>query len=292
MSDDLVKVDSSLSCFEEVELPLTVGMVGTCLQAAFPEEDGEDWDYYGMLVGDKDAKVEKIAIALDATLSNVQRAAHAGAQVLVTHHPAFLSLDLPYTVGPASQVSDESAIIWEAMQNGVAVMSFHTALDAQPCATAILPDMLSLESERVLCPSRINAEKGYGRVCHLRDGDALTLGTLASRCMAVFGRVPRVWGDFSEPLSTVATWAGSLPSVDELGDLSGIDAIVCGEVKYHNALHLARAGIGVYGLGHDVSELPYALLIAQTLQSAGIGHDSLVLLDRGAHWTSPEAIRV
>ena len=38
--------------------------------------------------------------------------------------------------------------------------------------------------------------KGYGQICEVpdNDGEPETLARLAARCMAVFGRAPRVWG--------------------------------------------------------------------------------------------------
>lgn len=290
MADELVKLHGRLAQKQEVRTPLTLKALEWRLRAKFPEEDGESWDVYGMVVGDAQAKVGRVAIALDATLSNVLRAADGGANVLLTHHPVFL--EPPERIAPVGQCSAEGAILWEAVSRGIAIMSFHTALDAQSAATAILPDMLSLEAGEVFKPFASDLSKGFGRICAPREDDPLTLGTLASRCTAIFGTKPRVWGDFSLPLSHIVTWAGSLGHAVEEADLAMLDAIVCGEVKYHEALRLAEAGAGVIELGHDVSEMPYALLFAGALQECGVDGADIQLLDRGPHWAYPEAVRM
>lgn len=291
MSDEIALTrQGTLAQADEVRVPLTVGMLLRRLSAKFPKADGEAWDAYGMTVGDPNAVVERVAVALDATVSNVQRAANLGANVLVTHHPAFL--DFPERLEPAPTLPAPGGLLWEAVTEGVAVMSFHTALDAQPAATAILPNMLSLEAGEVFKPIEEGSAKGFGRICSPKADDVLTLGLLASRCTSIFGVQPRVWGDFSAKLSRIVTWGGGLGSAVEAADLPGLDCIVCGEVKYHTALDLAEAGVGIIELGHDVSEMPLALLLATAVQECGIDKSAIHLLDRGAHWTLPEAIRV
>ena len=290
MAEQLMKVQGTIVQPREVRMPLTVGTLLARMSAHFPREDGEPWDAYGLSVGDERAQIDRVAVALDATRASVSRAAEAGANVLVTHHPVFL--DPPECISPGSALPGSGSVLWEAATRGVAVMSFHTALDAQPAATKVLPDMLGLVSGAVFKPLAGSSDKGYGRICTLREDDPLTLGTLAARCNALFARPPRVWGDFATPLARVVTWPGSLGQAVEQADIDGLDAIVCGEVKYHTALALAEAGVGIIEVGHDVSELPYALLIAQTLGECGVESSSLVLLDRGPHWSCPDAIRM
>ena len=291
MADELtLMAQGRLAQAERTHLALTVGMLERRLGARFPEEDGEAWDTYGMTVGDPDAPVNTVAVALDATVSAIRMAAELGADVLVTHHPAFL--DFPERLQPAPTMPAPGGILWEAVTQGVAIMSFHTALDAQPAANALLPNMLNLSAGEVFKPIEAGSGKGFGRICAPKGDDALTLGALASRCTAIFGIQPRVWGDFSAKLSRIVTWGGGLGSAVEAADLPGLDCIVCGEVKYHTALDLAEAGVGVIELGHDVSEMPLTLLLATAVQDCGVDQAAIHVLDRGAHWTLPETIRV
>ena len=130
---------------------LTIGALERALLAEFPPADAESWDRTGMTVGDPARVVTGVAVALDPTVAAIDAAADAGANVLVTHHPAFLAP--PDSFKPASSVAACSgAGVWRAVERGVAIMSYHTALDVSPRARCVLPGMLSLVFHRVLLP--------------------------------------------------------------------------------------------------------------------------------------------
>lgn len=277
---------------------LTVGLLEAALLADFPAADAEPWDRTGLQVGDPSRMVAKVAVALDATVAAIRQACKAGANVLVTHHPPYLTA--PDSFRPAESVAVSSgAGVWEAATSGMALMCFHTALDASPLAAGILPGMLGLNYEGVVlepaasCRNAASPSKGYGQVCSVRDDDVpLTLGQLAARCTAVFGRPPRVWGDFSRNLAVVATATGSAGGVVRRALEEGVDCVVCGEVKYHDALDASQAGLSLIDLGHDTSELPLVRVLADAVVRAGVSRERVVFINQSANWTHPEAVRV
>lgn len=137
----------------------------------------------------------RVAVALDATPAAVAAAAEAGANVLLTHHPAFL--EAPDGFAPEASALKARAPCVAAIRNQVALMDFHTALDVSPAAARVLPGMLGLKfTLRFADPLEGSRRKGYGQICEVpdNDGEPETLARLAARCMAVFGRAPRVWG--------------------------------------------------------------------------------------------------
>lgn len=273
--------------------PLAVGALEAALLADFPAADAESWDRTGMTVGDPARLVEGVALALDPTVAAVHEAAACGANVLITHHPAYL--EAPDSFGPAPSVAANSgALVWAAIETGVALMSFHTALDVSARAAHVLPGMLSLNFKgQVLVPAANSRRKGYGQVCSVRSEDAsFTMGQLAARCTSVFGRVPRVWGDFARELKTVVTCTGSAGEVARECLRARVDCLVCGEVKYHDALSLSQAGLGIIDLGHDVSELPLVAVLAEAVGRAGVPADRVTVLDQNDNWSYPEAIRM
>ena len=277
---------------------LTVGLLEAALLADFPAFDAEPWDRTGLQVGDPSCEVTKVAVALDATVPAIRQAAQAGANVLVTHHPPYLSA--PDAFQPADSVAiANGAGVWEAATRGVALMCFHTALDASPRAAQVLPGMLGLQYEgsvlvpAVSCKGAALPTKGYGQVCSVRMDDVpFTLGQLAARCTAVFGRPPRVWGDFSRELAVVATATGSAGDVVRRALEEGIDCVICGEVKYHDALDAAQAGLALIDLGHDTSELPLVRVLVDAVVRAGVSGESVIVVNQSANWTHPEAVRM
>lgn len=272
-------------------MAITVGALERALLAEFPAADAESWDRTGMTVGDSSRLVTGVAVALDPTVEAIEAAANMGANVLVTHHPAFLAPPASFT--PASSVAvNPGAGVWRAVERGVSILSYHTSLDVSVRAQRVLPGMLGLSFHRVLEPLLGSRDKGYGQLCGFAKGDSLTLGQLAARCTSVFARAPRVWGDFSRELNRVVTCTGSAGDLGRACLQAQADCLVCGEIKYHDALELSQAGLSIVDLGHDTSELPLVAVLVDAVQSAGIPADLVMVVDQGDNWTYPETVRV
>ncbi|HAM16394.1 MAG TPA: NGG1p interacting factor NIF3 [Eggerthellaceae bacterium] len=271
---------------------LTVGQLELALLARFPRSDAEEWDRTGLLVGDPATTVKGVAVALDPTRDAVIAAADAGANVLLTHHPAFL--DPPAAISPSYEVAPApGVVVYEAVRRGVALVNFHTALDVSHEATHLLSSMLNLDFQRILVPSGNDPDKGYGQLCTVRPSDApLDVAHLAARCTSVFKRTPRVWGDFASDIDTVVVANGSAGNVVDACLRAGASCLVCGEIRYHTALDALQAGLNIIELGHDASELPLAAVLARAAADAGIASDCVHVLEQSPHWTTPETTRL
>ena len=103
----------------------------------------------GLTVGERDAEILKVAVALDPTVSAVREAHAAGANVLLTHHPAVYG-KLDDFVAGSSAVEHAGAVVYEAAHLGVNLMNFHTALDVSVLGGAVMPKMLGVEPDAVL----------------------------------------------------------------------------------------------------------------------------------------------
>lgn len=292
-----ITIESALSVTEvgplrakERPRALSVGVLVHRLEEMFPPQDAEVWDRTGLLVGDPAVEVTGVATALDATPSAVARAHDAGANVLLTHHPVFL--EPPSMIGPlGSGASVSGAAVYEAVARGVALVNFHTALDSSAQAQGMLPGMLRLDVVDILMPLSRDAERGYGQICAVSDRDTVTLEGFAARCTAVFGRAPRVWGDPTRELSRVVTWTGGATGATAACIAAQADVLLCGELKYHEALDASEAGLAIIELGHDVSELPFAAVLAEAASHAGVAREAILCLDQSSNWWHPEARR-
>ena len=126
------------------------------MNALLPPGAAESWDRTGMLVGDPDAQVTNVAVALDPTRDSIAFAASVDANVLVTHHPLFLQP--PTEVKPASGDADAvGSRIWDAVKAGISVISYHTALDANPRAARVMSDPLGLDPLDEILETVVNA---------------------------------------------------------------------------------------------------------------------------------------
>ena len=268
----------------------SVGALEAALLDRFPATDAESWDRTGLLAGDPLQEVTGVAVALDPTVKAVRAAKARGANVLVTHHPAFLEPPASFmplecgAYGPGS-------VVWEAISSGVALMNFHTTLDVSTEAAYMLPGFLGLDLVSILEPVTEDG-RGYGQVCRIRrEDEPMTLRNLAARCLSVFGRPGRIWGSPEKRIDTVVTCTGSAGSLIDACAAQGIDCIICGESRYHNVLAATEAGLAVIELGHDVSELPLCAILAQAIVSMGYPEGDVTILDQGFNWFTPEAVR-
>lgn len=119
---------------------MTVAELVAALDRRFPLAWAEPWDRVGLVAGEPGMAVRGVLVTLDATGSAITRAAEAGANVVVTHHPPFLeppSNPVPST-GPRGALN-------ASILHGVAIVSLHTCLDRAPEGAEALARALGLE---------------------------------------------------------------------------------------------------------------------------------------------------
>lgn len=117
------------------------------LDEAFPFAWAESWDRVGLLVGDPSTRVSAVLVTLDPTAEALSMAAAHGANVLVSHHPAFL--DPPDALTPGA-----AGIAFQAAAMGIALVACHTNLDRAPEGADALARAVGLEPGTPLERSR------------------------------------------------------------------------------------------------------------------------------------------
>jgi dinuclear metal center YbgI/SA1388 family protein len=119
---------------------MTVGDLVSALDRRFPLAWADPWDRVGLVAGEEEMAVSGVLVTLDATGAAVARAAHAGANVLVTHHPPFL--EPPSHTAPSA---GPRGTLHASIRHGVAVVSLHTCLDRAPQGAEALARALDLD---------------------------------------------------------------------------------------------------------------------------------------------------
>ncbi len=96
--------------------------------------------------------------------------------------------------------------------------------------------------------------------------DTVTLGEFAQRlCTALDVSHVRVVGDPARPIRNVAVIGGS--GSNRIGEIPhGIDALVTGDVSYHNALKAQENGLAVIDAGHVATERLILPILARYLK--------------------------
>ncbi len=254
----------------------------TGLFGLFPADAAEPWDHVGLSVGRPDDEIRGVTVALDASEANVRRAAADGSNVLLTHHPVYIKA--PQVFAPASSAyPSSSAAVFAAVECGVSIISLHTNLDRSLEVRELLPSMVGLTAATSLeCAS--NPETlGLGSLAG--GSSELTLEQLASRCSEAFGCNPRVWGDPSRILGSIAFLGGSMGDFGELALTCGADAIVTGEGGYHVCQDLLVRGCSVILLGHDRSEEPFVDILVDALARVGFSGPIATIKNPHQWWT-------
>ena len=262
---------------------MTVADLERLLFAYFPATDAESWDAPGLIVGDPQAVVGRVALNLDLTAEAVERAASAGCNVLITHHPAFIGTG-PKTFYPNCQpaAGGPGRLVYEAASRGVSCIAMHTNLDRSLACRQRFADMLGWECssnfEFLMDSSRDLHGSGFGA---LFDFDQpMALKDVAAHCASVFDTTPRVWGTSAAEVSKLAYLNGSWGQAEvyDVCVANDIDCIVVGETRYHFCLD-ARPHLSVIDLGHDKSELGIVKVICDACLGAGVLDKDIVELD-------------
>lgn len=84
-----------------------------------------EWDNCGLQVGDPEAEVTGILLALDADLDVCREAAEKNCQLIITHHPLFFK-----QLKQINLQSSQGELVAALIKNGIALYSAHTNLDS------------------------------------------------------------------------------------------------------------------------------------------------------------------
>lgn len=226
------------------------------LNAFAPFSTALEGDGVGLLVGDPDEPVERVAVALDATRQTVLAALEAGCQMLLTHHPLYFGLF-------ADQPADSAAML--AAQSGLAVLCAHTNLDAAPGGVS---DCLAVRlGLRDVTPLGLpDGPVPMARVGALSAPDAASLARLAGEKLGVSGVK---FTPCDGPVSTVAVCGGSGGDFLIAARQAGAQALVTGESKYHLRLLARELGVALIECGHFCTERPVTDVLAGLAEGAG-----------------------
>jgi dinuclear metal center YbgI/SA1388 family protein len=112
------------------------------MEAIAPTPLAESWDNVGLLVGDPAASLRRVLLTIDYTAEVASEAVARHCDAVVAYHPPIFS--------PLKHVRAGHPV-FEAIRNGIALYSPHTALDLADGGTNdVLAEVLGLEQARPL----------------------------------------------------------------------------------------------------------------------------------------------
>lgn len=217
-----------------------------------PFEKQCEWDNSGLIVGDSNAKIQKIGVVLDITAEAVKYASENGIDLIISHHPVifraaknFLANDPAYLLA----------------RNGIAAICAHTSLDiAKGGVNDALADALGFGKS---VPLAENGETEMIRIAEINETTAEDLAKLVADRLST--GVSAAVGKKSIKKVALCGGAGG----DFIFDVAaaGCDAYITGEAKHHEFLEAIRLGLTLIAAGHFETENPVVDTLAQKLRN-------------------------
>ncbi len=228
--------------------PLRVADLVDALEAVAPTRLAEPWDNVGLLVGDPAAPLGRALLCIDLTREVLAEARASGCEAIVAYHPPIFRPLKRLTAG---------SMAYELARAGVAVYSPHTALDvAEGGTNDALADALDMTSRKPLRKGQAAGEWpegwGLGRVGRVETTTRVEFVARVKRALGL-GEV-LVAGPLEGQVSRAAVGAGACGDLIDDVIAAGADVYVTGEVRHHDALRAAEAGLTLVCTLHSNSE--------------------------------------
>lgn len=229
----------------------TVADVLKQIEMMAPAETAEAYDNVGLIIGRKDAAVNRVLIALDATMDVVEEAEKLGAQLIISHHPLLFHARKKLT-----EEDPEGRVIYRLIRSGISLISAHTNLDK------------TIHSGSAVCVRLLGLE-------NVHQEGLLFVGELPNKCTAqalqaciaekIMPQV-RMFGHAYACVKTLAVCGGAYDEGWQEAKQLGADALLTGEVRHHNALAAVMDDFVMFDAGHFGTEAPLVKPLCNYLQ--------------------------
>lgn len=232
----------------------TVREIESALYELAPRALAAEWDNVGLLVGRPDREVRRVLVSLDITESVADEAEHAGADLIVAHHPVIFH--------PAKSVTDRDPagrLLLRLVEGGLSAICMHTNLDAaRGGVNDALAAALGLENAAPV------AEDGIARTGTLPE--ALALPDFLARVKTALSPNGMRYADGGRPVRKVAVGGGACGDFLWEAAAMGCDTFVTADLKYNHFLDAQALGLTVVDAGHFPTENVVCPVLAQYLR--------------------------
>lgn len=235
----------------------TVREIESFLYSWAPQELAESWDNVGLLVGDPEAAVERVLVALDITPQVAEEALERGCQLIVAHHPVMNCAWHPVQTVRADD--RQGRTLTALLRGGVAAICMHTNLDAaeggvnDQLARALgLTDTIPLNEQKIGRIGTLSCEKPLEQFLH----DVVkSLGCRGLR-----------YRSGGRPVRRVAVGGGACGEYIPQALAQGCDTFVTSDLRYNDFLD--TQGLNLIDAGHFPTEDVVCAEVVRRLQKA------------------------
>ncbi len=273
----------------------TVNDVAAAIESLWPVAGARDGDVVGLTVGNRDAAVRRILLAVDPVAATVDEAVELGADVILAHHPLLMR-----GVNEVSEDAYKGALLVRLIKADIALFAAHTNADVVARGTSgMLAMALGLRDVAPIDPDRNEAgaagadpeaSTGIGRVGELPE--PVTLGALARTLASLLPETAtgvRVAGPADALVQRIALCGGSGDSLLGHPAVVGADVYLTADLRHHPASEakeraLRGAGPWLIDMSHWASEWLWLDAAAEQLREALPGVEVRVSAIRTDAW--------
>ena len=201
-----------------------------------------DWDNCGLLIGDENAEVNKVAFTLDLTTETFFKAKEFGADLIITHHPIIFKPQKSFLKGD---------LAYELAISGINAISAHTCFD---CANGGVNDVLC-ELLNISNTEGVPSAECQIPMARIGDIEPVSSDEFSKFVADKLGTICRI-NDSSKIIKRVAVCGGSGMDFFDDAVKMGADAFVTGDVSHHHFLKASDMGVTLIAAGHFETENP------------------------------------
>lgn len=227
-----------------------------------PKELQEAYDNTGLQVGDPEMNVSAVLLCLDVTEEIMAEARRRQCNMIVSHHPLLFSGLKQITGADPTQ-----RIVAEALRHDIAIYASHTNLDsAFEGVSYELAHMLGLTGVHPLDPHADHPETGLGVIGDISPTPKLEF----LRKVKETFNIPHLRYSAVSPqlvMRRVAICGGSGASLIKTAIRAGADALLTGDLKYHDFTSFGHAMV-LADIGHYESELCTKRIFSRIIRQA------------------------
>lgn len=216
-----------------------------------------EWDNDGLMCcPNPERRIRKVLVALDVSEEIVDKAVANECDVIVSHHPLVFK--------PIKSLTTYAGVprkLIKLVENGIAVMSFHTRFDAV-CGGVndVLANVLGLKNVESF---GVDGDE-MGRVGFVEETE---LPLFAAKVKETLGS-PVVLYSGNLPVKRVAVLGGNGDDFVSAAKNAGADTYLSGRIGYHMMADAKENGINLVEAGHYFTENPALNALAELVNGA------------------------
>lgn len=241
----------------------TIGMLREWIEEWYPPSLAETWDRVGLVVGNPEASVKKVLLAVDPVQDTVDEAIRFGADLLLTHHPLYLR-----GVSFLPETDPKGSLVARLIRANCGLYNAHTNADrATPGVAEALAKHLGLKQIRPLHPDADDSSCGELRLGQIDPIRLADFAKIVASCLPQGPTGVLVGGNLDQLVETVVVCGGAGDSFLDECRRVGADVYVTADLRHHPASEcLEHQQMGLICGSHWATEWLWLPVLAEQLR--------------------------